>query len=485
MTSPQPEDAADPTRTVVVHEGTILRKKNLPNQKLQLAVKNDNEARSRPHILARPVPYDFLYPGSVVCITSSTHSNAGDGSVVIVVDHVQLVKSAPDPTAVRSAIRGVFEGRHDPTVVCSTRDELESLLLAPEGSDQPPSREFVNVLTRRIRGEPSGDGSDGKRGPPRKRPPHTSRRDVALLERLEEVGRCRREENMGGNGSDYGWTLLCPAVSEDTGSETASDQVGVEGTTSATSHPTSQSLPLNLPTCTDCDSDDHQRRLHYLRTKKEPQIRYLITQMHDGGYVTPATRSIVDVGGGRGDLAVAVALAFPHVDTVTIVDVNERSLRAAAEYAEAAGVADRVRTVLQDFRTYEPTNEVDLVCGLHACGDLTDLAIDFARRMRCSFVLCPCCYTKRYIDDFVPPWCGLCSDQGDNEPDRKDNSKVIARLAETDFRPDISSRARCLINSMRLGCISSDEDYRTSLGMYSSETSKRNLVLMGRWIQNE
>ena len=481
MTSPQPEDAADPTRTVVVHEGTILRKKNLPNQKLQLAVKNDNEARSRPHILARPVPYDFLYPGSVVCITSSTHSNAGDGSVVIVVDHVQLVKSAPDPTAVRSVIRGVFEGRHDPTVVCSTRDELEG-----EGSDQPPSREFVNVLIRRIRGESTGDGSDGQKGPPRKRPPHTSRRDVALLERLEEVGRRRQGDNIGDDND--GWTLLRPVMEDEKVEDPSMANLDFDQAPGAgeISH-TSLSLPLNLPSCTESDSDDHQRRINYLRTKKEPQIRYLIAQMRDGGYVTPSTRSIIDVGGGRGDLAVAVAvaLAFPHVDAVTIVDVNERSLRAAAEYAEKAGVASLVRTVLQDFRTYEPTNEVELVCGLHACGDLTDLAIDFARRMQCGFVLCPCCYTKRYIDDFVPPWCGLCSDQDDNEAGGKDNSKVIARLAETDFNPDVSSRARYLVNSMRLGCISSDEDYRTSLGMYSSETSKRNLVLMGRWIQNE
>ncbi|EER00981.1 hypothetical protein Pmar_PMAR017807, partial [Perkinsus marinus ATCC 50983] len=30
--------------------------------------------------------------------------------------------------------------------------------------------------------------------------------------------------------------------------------------------------------------------------------------------------------------------------------------------------------------------------GLHACGALTDMIIDFCTTRNCSFVVCPCCY---------------------------------------------------------------------------------------------
>ena len=462
------EDDSEATTTSSVHEGEILRKKNIRNQRLILTVKSADEPKSRPHVIPRDNPYNFLFPGSIVRVISSFVACNDDGitegkDTCVAVDDIQLIKSSSDPTCVRTALKGVLDGRHDAGVICSTKEELDRLL----GADQSePSREVINTLTRRIQGK-----ADSK-GPPRKRLPHTSKMDVALLQRLEDIGR-RGEKN---------WKLQCPALDGDGDVHAAA--------AAATQSSTSASLPLNLPIGADSD----RRRVEYINRKKEPQIQWMIRRMREGGFVTSNTKSIVDVGGGRGDLAVRIALEFSHT-TVTIVDVNERSLQAAKEYAEAMGVACRVRTLAQDFTTFDE-DDVDLVCGLHACGDLSDLAIHFAQRKRCNFMLCPCCYTKRYIQGFTPKWCGLCytddqtngERQGDGDNDtrkqseaktkHRDNSKVIAKLAETDFQLDISSRARCLINSMRLDCIS--EEYSTTLGMYSSETSKRNLVLMGK-----
>lgn len=274
-----------------------------------------------------------------------------------------------------------------------------------------------------------------------------------------------------------GWTLHRPALDGD--GHAAAAAAAAKATTQSSM--SASLLPLNLPIGADCD----RRRVEYINRKKEPQIQWMIRRMREGRFVTADTHSIVDVGGGRGDLAVRIALEFPHT-TVTIVDVNEKSLRAAKAYAEAMGVSSRVRTLVQDFCTFDEDG-VDLVCGLHACGDLSDLAIHFAQQKQCNFMLCPCCYTKRYIQGFVPKWCGLCTtsssttckqSEAKTKTKDRDNSKVIAKLAETDFQLDISSRARCLINSMRLDCTS--KDYSTTLGMYSSETSKRNLVLMGK-----
>ena len=60
------EDDSEATTASSVHEGEILRKKNIRNQRLILTVKSADEPKSRPHVIPRDNPYDFLFPGSIV-----------------------------------------------------------------------------------------------------------------------------------------------------------------------------------------------------------------------------------------------------------------------------------------------------------------------------------------------------------------------------------------------------------------------------------
>jgi hypothetical protein len=222
---------------------------------------------------------------------------------------------------------------------------------------------------------------------------------------------------------------------------------------------------------------------------------------------------ILDVGGGRGDLATTLAMALPDC-LVTVVDKNQPSLEAGRAYAEQLGLSSRMFFVHADFRDFhrdpmtfystagirggtananEPDEEptpmrqppppINLVVALHACGDLSDLALAHAQQLSCPFVVCPCCYTKRYIDDFQPPWCRLVNDTSEkaaaNQKD-EDMACVLGRLAELSERPEVSRRAISVINSMRLFIVeSSDCSYSVALEEYEDKSTKRNLVLVG------
>ena len=211
----------------------------------------------------------------------------------------------------------------------------------------------------------------------------------------------------------------------------------------------------------------------------------------------------------------ALAQAFWSWNSVqiTLVDCNASSLTAARQYAEQVlGVDDsddcddtihrinrKIHFVEADFGAYRrdathppPT----LVVALHACGDLSDAALDYAVDHRCAFCICPCCYTKRYIANFVPPYLlqhQAMLDQATRDcTDPRTALTILGKLAETDERPDLLRRAAIVINAMRLRSIPNnnfdDDDDDTGnnsdysfvrLEEYDPDASSRNLVLVG------
>lgn len=230
----------------------------------------------------------------------------------------------------------------------------------------------------------------------------------------------------------------------------------------------------------------------------EPQIRWMLHRLKRMIQVNKYTH-IIDIGGGRGDLASRIALMFPEV-LVTVVNTTESSLQAGKEFAEnelrlgsdrLVFRHDDLVTFLQDHpnkATFE--KKVDLVVALHACGDLSDLALQFSQENNCDFLLCPCCYDshRQYSTKTIQPlWYQLINqedpktviDTSSNETSDNTPSHKIGRLAETNTQPEISTKARIIISSMRLHGIRSNA-YDTSLEAYSSLPSKPNhLVLVG------
>jgi hypothetical protein len=214
---------------------------------------------------------------------------------------------------------------------------------------------------------------------------------------------------------------------------------------------------VNLP-AGDVTAPSHRgqsTRGQYLNNKKHPQIRWMtkrLLEMVQRLQSQPSTSSsfrlhIIDIGGGRGDLSVSLAStlvrSLPHRDNcsfhISVLDMNEKSLLAGKEFAESCHLSQHISFHHLDFRHFilkqlsgelsspfftnscDGTSETEkaelqqesfLVVGLHICGDLTDLALEYVRTLSfssssssahgplcCGFLIVPCCYSKCCLNE--------------------------------------------------------------------------------------
>ena len=192
----------------------------------------------------------------------------------------------------------------------------------------------------------------------------------------------------------------------------------------------------------------------WMSNNKRPQIEWMLNQI--APYVDAAANGkngcggsssgdssahrrlplrVLDIGGGKGFLANAVAARFGDKVQVRIIDVARAAVRSGEKSAAKKGllgthvrysVADasncldlsrlcddddenRAKGVfIDDSKNGKAGNEadwdwgrsteqyenggIDLVIALHACGSLSDVAIALAVRNGAGFVVCPCCY---------------------------------------------------------------------------------------------
>ena len=118
------------------------------------------------------------------------------------------------------------------------------------------------------------------------------------------------------------------------------------------------------------------------------------------------TLHLVDVGGGRGDLALGVAQTFEKRVRVSVLDVNVSSLEAGRERAMASGltnisfyecdIEDKMavaRCCNADPATADAkSTAIDVVFGLHCCGGLSEAAMELAVSNGAAFAICSCCF---------------------------------------------------------------------------------------------
>mmetsp|Transcript_6403 Transcript_6403/g.13042 ORF Transcript_6403/g.13042 Transcript_6403/m.13042 type:complete len:915 (+) Transcript_6403:246-2990(+) len=142
------------------------------------------------------------------------------------------------------------------------------------------------------------------------------------------------------------------------------------------------------------------------QTKKEPQLHYMVSE------ITRITRShpdylkrplqILDIGGGKGHLANALASYLNSDDVfVSVVDIDENTIENGRRRSIASGLEVSYwigdASTLNDVRNVDDVEDLsfknaDIVVALHACGVLTDVALGHATCMNASFVICPCCF---------------------------------------------------------------------------------------------
>ncbi|CAK9081412.1 unnamed protein product [Durusdinium trenchii] len=251
-------------------------------------------------------------------------------------------------------------------------------------------------------------------------------------------------------------------------------------------------------------------RSEYFHGKKWPQIWWFL------GRLSACRRRcnfshVLDVGGGRGDLAIHIASTFDGVK-VTVVDSNESSLKVGQAAASKRHID--IRFCNMDFATAaeQLPADIDFVVALHACGGLSDAALNFASCRQIPFMVCPCCHLKHEGLEPRDGWSSLCdfgvlgkvveneknqcparaiedsqsTTQGTEITKRETTetgSQILRRLAEIDRR-DVSWRALNLIATLRLWATNRKCQQRITckLAAFSQEYSFRNLVLIGERI---
>ena len=429
----------DPATTAAttpgIIEGKIIRKKKRPDAWV-INVK-PQETKSIPVQVPLDHEYEFMYLSAVVRVVS--HENDG----FVYADDIELIQCSHTPTVIPVVMQGVVEGRYPSTVLPDdwSLSDLQRILSLPTGRQK---RTAIAEISRVLEGREAFK-------PSRQRLPFVKRREWRILEELERVGQT----------GEQGWTLQT-IQSKEYDDETTCDEKNAW-----------ENLPLNIPEAPTPLPDRGPRptREEYIVNKKLPQVRWMVRRVQELYHDKEPPRHILDVGGGRGDLATALALALP-TSRLTVVDVNPPSLEAGKEYSHSRGCGDRIDFVLADMADFvqqENPPPIDLVVALHACGDLSDLAVTFASKLNAAFVICPCCYGKRHIPSFTPKWENLCD---------KDTQAALRRVSELNQIPKVSRLGMHFINSMRFQCIQQDQ-YCVSLEQYDIAKSVRNHVFIG------
>jgi hypothetical protein len=261
------------------------------------------------------------------------------------------------------------------------------------------------------------------------------------------------------------------------------------------------SAHLNLPGSEDaCSARGGLTRGEYIHGRKLPQIAWIIDKLSETESafhqqnVSKAEESvhaflhILDVGGGRGDLACMLAANFPWL-FVTVVDINEDSLLAGQAFArnyEKCNILPRMRFVCSPFSVQFNASSaweslkpppIDLVVGLHACGGLTDLAISYAMQNQCRLLVVPCCYSRLIrqpnpkLEEYLGVACSDCSHSSSSS----NNVISLLRLAESDNRI-LGCRACRIINLIRMR-IENENGADIRASYFPVSFSQRNIVL--------
>ena len=382
---------------------------------------------------------------------------------------IHLVRCAPDPSAVNYVLNTATSM---PLVTvlggdrCVDAEHIRTLVSLP-----PNSRERRLEVAKQVR---LLDVRSSVEKAPRQRAPHMKKADLQLLDDME-----RQIE-------------LYPLHDERAASIL---EGGCEKSNT--------DLLMNIPNYCDPDivsSRGHMTRCDYYHRRKQPQVKWMVETLKEMcSSSTNTYKHILDVGGGRGDLATAIALEFPNA-IVTVIDRNAHSLQAGCEYSTKVlghSNMNHIRFVQVDFLSFmlnkdeNAVDRPDVVVALHACGDLTDAVLDYARMQQIPFVICPCCYNKKLAGDgclevsFMPSWHSACF-TNDDDDDAGRKLATLERLAESEVR-SVSLRAATIINSMRLASVKqtlfsqeASQCLSLSLEQFPSTYSLRNIVIVGK-----
>lgn len=221
-------------------------------------------------------------------VSTVGHLERGDreGVVnVIVIEPVRLLKCAAEPNAILRVIDAFERGdiSRELTLQALSCNEARLRELIEPAADRAsaqkrPRRAELSAHARILAGCPP------KRS--RQRGPHLRRADMLVLESLEGTVRL--------------WPMTSVAEVD-----VAAESECAGGAAGAGAHRLTQLVPINIPADShnEPSSRGPQTRGEYAHGKKAPQIRWILDRLRK----FPAFKHVLDVGGGRGDLALLIA----------------------------------------------------------------------------------------------------------------------------------------------------------------------------------
>ncbi len=199
-------------------------------------------------------------------------------------------------------------------------------------------------------------------------------------------------------------------------------------------------------------SAERAARLLYVHEKVEPALRWALLQVEELIEKRPGARALLDVGCGRGDIALSLARRHPKLHVIGL-DSNATALATARARAEAAGLvnvrfvrleADRLHLQLagggRSGELQPLLEEVDVVVALRACGALADAALSLASARAASALVWPCCYGK--YQEFCP------ADAAWGLPE--DESAWLCQQADGGDECELAAPAQRAIGGLRL-----------------------------------
>ena len=384
------------------------------------------------------------------------------GSLSLYATEVQLLKVPPDVKQMAKVVEAVTLGSVPDAVACKllccNADRLWEFRSLHQNDQTDP--EYKRELRRQVLLMTAGVEANGKISAPpsmRQRKARVSKVDLEFLDRLED----HLKKQYANEPLRDSWEPQSDIP------DVPSDFLDLPDASSARG-------PLS--------------RSEYFHGKKWPQICWFLGRLQSFRRKEedsiPFFRHILDVGGGRGDLAVHIASTFGV--KVTVVDTCESSLQAGKLAASKHKLHINFVNVDFSIAADKLPLDIDFVVALHACGGLSDAALDFASQRQIPFMICPCCHLKNQDLEPSAGWSSLCeAEVADME--LNDNkfqgslteipSQILRKLAEID-RQDVSWRALNLIAALRIQASRKRyEKIVCKLGAFSRDYSQRTLCL--------
>jgi len=323
------------------------------------------------------------------------------------VEDIRLVRSSHRSVTIRHLLDLLYEKRIDPNEVA------EALLIPYEEakqlsfqSDATERQWKANVLAVRLQKEFSSSGNT------------ISRLDPALLQVMENYRYLSKiypviatgiEDEQSEQGDEK--------KSRDDGDINDNGSVGSKANGAARS----TSDPISRPNQVKRQSPRRMPGSKW-QIKKKPQLEWMSRQiravLESHPDFTKRELTILDIGGGKGQLAnhLGQSLGKNYV-RVHVVDICQGAVRNGKKKAERLDLP-------VDFQFADASNsnlldavDADVVVALHACGHLSDVALNHAIHRRAGFVIVPCCFNSNphlMIPDSekntltpVPEWLGM------------------------------------------------------------------------------